>query len=289
MKKILALLLAALMIVSLAACSSREPAPADEESSSPSSSQQSPSSKAEEPKETYILPDFPDHGEDIAKAKEINSDTVGWLRIPGTTVDDAVLCYMDPNDYNQYYLRKDIYKNYSMEGVYFADCRNQFDGTAAGLSHNTTIYGHALDLNDDPDAIRFSQLKKFWDIDFAKQHPYIYFSTEEEDLVWEIFAAFFTTTNHDYINPLDNASESQVQKFLDEARARSDYDYNVEVSTDDKLLTLSTCVYKLSPGRYPNEYRYVLMAKLVTDDNYKKEADLVANDDVLGPDEAYNG
>ncbi|MGI6403138.1 MAG: class B sortase [Oscillospiraceae bacterium] len=288
MKKIFALLLATLMILSMTACADREPQPADEESSSPSSSQQS-SSKEEEPQEKYELPDFPDHGEDIAATKAINDDTVGWLRIPGTTVDDAVVCYMDPNDYNQYYLRKDINKNYSMEGVYYADCRNQFDGTAAGLSQNTTIYGHALDMNDDPNEIRFSQLKKFWDIDFAKEHPYIYFSTEEEDLVWEIFATFFTTFEHDYINPLDGFSAQQIETFLDEIRARSDYNYNVEVTPEDKFLTLSTCVYKLSPGRYPNEYRYVVMAKLVTDDNFKKEADLEVNPNVLGPKEKYTG
>lgn len=286
MKKILALLLTILMVISLAACADREPKPADESSASSSSSQ---SSKVE-PENTYELPDFPDHGEDIAEMKEINDDTRGWLRIPDTTVDDVVVSKMDPNDYNNYYLRKDVYKNYSMEGVYYADCRNQFDGTAEGLSHNTTIYGHALDLNDDPDEIRFSQLKKYWDIDFAKDHPYVYFSTEGEDLVWEIFATFFTNYKmYEYIDPLEGYSKEEVQAFLDEAMARSDFNYNVEVTPDDKYLTLSTCVYKLTPGVYPNDYRYVIMAKLVTDGNYKEKADVEVNPNILGPDEKYTG
>ena len=285
--KLLSLLLVLVLLAGFVACSHQ----GEEEELSPSESDfvfSNPLSEPSLPENLGPVSEhLPSHRDKIAEYKAINSDVVGWLEIPDTTINDVVVWY--PNDYNEYYLRKDVYKRYNQAGSYYADFRNKFDGTAAGLSRNTVIYGHSLDMNDNPDAPYFSQLKKFWDIDFAKQHPYIYFSTEEEDLVWEIFAAFFTTTNHDYINPLDNASESQVQKFLDEARARSDYDYNVEVSTDDKLLTLSTCVYKLSPGRYPNEYRYVLMAKLVTDDNYKKEADLVANDDVLGPDEAYNG
>ncbi len=286
MKKILALLLTILMVISLAACADREPKPADESSASSSSQQ---SSKVE-PENTYELPDFPDHGEDIAAMKEINDDTRGWLRIPDTTVDDVVVSKMDPNDYNRYYLRRDIHKNDGvMEGVYYADCRNQFDGTAEGLSQNTTIYGHALDMNDDPEHIRFSQLKKFWDIDFAKDHPYIYFSTEGEDLVWEIFATFFTTLNHDYINPLDGFTDEQIETFLNEIKARSEYNYNVEVTPDDKYLTLSTCVYKLTPGVYPNNYRYVIMAKLVTDDNYKEKADLEVNPNILGPDEKYTG
>lgn len=286
MKKLLALLLTILMIMSLAACADRDPKPKEESSSSKPSSSQSSQAK---PEERYELPDFPDHGEDIAEMKEINDDTRGWLRIPDTTIDDVVLSKIDPSDYNNYYLRRDEYKNYSFEGVYYADCRNQFDGTADGLSQNTTIYGHALDINDDPDHIRFSQLKKYWDIDFAREHPYIYFSLEEEDLVWEVFASYFTTESHDYINPLDGYTEKEVEAFVDELKARSDFDYHVEVGAGDKFLTLSTCVYKLTPGEYPNKYRYVVTAKLVSDDIYKKEANVEINANLLEPDQAYTG
>ena len=47
------------------------------------------------------------------------------------------------------------------------------------------------------------------------------------------------------------------------------YDYDVEVTSNDKILTLSTCTYRLADDtklHYPNDYRYVVMAKLLPAD-----------------------
>ena len=235
--------------------------------------------------------DFPgSHQDKIAEYYDINSDTVGWLHIPGTEVNDVVVCLQDPSDINRYYLRRDIYKNDGVqEGIYFADCRNKFDGTANGLSHNTTIYGHSREIPDDPDGPRFSQLKKYWDEDFARNNPYIYFSIDGHDLVWEIFAAFytnaqFTDSANDYINPLDGYAKNEINAWLSRAKERSEYIYDVKVSPNDRFLTLSTCLYHLADNKYPNDYRWVIAAKLVQDGKYKDAANLELNPEPMSPD-----
>ncbi len=73
-----------------------------------------------------------------ARVKEkyaLNTDSVGWLQVPGTTVDDVVLWY--PHDVNEFYYRRNFEKRESFNGSYYADYRCTFDTTAKGLSPNT--------------------------------------------------------------------------------------------------------------------------------------------------------
>lgn len=274
MPRLLALLLALSLALGMAACSPRE-AEAPEESSEPEeiSEVSEPEEEEEEEEEPYIPEDLPEHLDDIAEWKKVNDDVVAWLRVPGTNLDEYVLVGPD----NDYYLRKDVNKRYSPSGVYYADFRCTFDGTAEGLSRNTVLYGHSLDLNDNPDAPYFSQLKRYLDQDFAEENPYIFFSTEEEDLVWEVFAVFYATVALPYNLPnMDNADFSTL---LNEVNKRNEYIYpDINVSANDKILTLSTCTYVFTPGVYPNNYRYVVMARLLGEDEpYRERANLEKN------------
>ena len=123
---------------------------------------------------------------------------------------------------------------------------------------NTIIYGHS-DYRDDPEGKRFSQLFHYaQDIDFVRNNPYIYFSVPEDDLVWQVFAVFFTHIDFNYIQT--HPSEEEFQYILDEARARSEYIIDVPVTTEDRILTLSTCSGEYVPGDHTN-CRLVVMAK----------------------------
>ena len=197
--------------------------------------------------------------EQIAEKYRRNSDTVGWLYVPNTSINDVVLHY--PHDANEFYLRRNFDRRTSFSGSYFADFRNTFNGGAQGLSRNTVIYGHSLDLTDNPDAPYFDQLKRFLSEDFARANPYIYFSVADEDLVWQIFAVYYATTSLPYNLP--DFTDEGFKRILADMKGRSQFIYDVEVGLDDKILTLSTCTYVFTPGVYPNRYRYVISARLV--------------------------
>ena len=212
----------------------------------------------------------------VREKRGINSDSVGWLRAPGTTVDDIVLWY--PGDANEFYYRRNFDKRESFNGSYFADFRCTFNGRADGLAKNTVIYGHSM--SDDPNDYRglFSPLKFFKDESFARATPYIYFSALEEDLVWEVFAVFNATDTMTYNLP----NPPDLMAVVDEGRKLSFYNYDVTVTKEDKLLTLSTCIYHRPDNgalmSYPNRYRYAVMAKLVKDKTaLKNEAKLEKN------------
>lgn len=262
-QKILLLFLCFILGFTAAACASiARPLPQEVPSEESAGDGRTFANTLELPEGPYAKFALPKLTQMVQEKYDLNPDTVGWLQLPGTTIDDVVVWY--PGDENLFYYRRNFEKRESFNGIYYADYRCAFDGTAAGLAPNTVIYGHSM--SDDPlDArMMFSPFKFFKDAGFAKEHPYIYFSTHDEDLLWEVFAVFYATIELPYNIPYPQ----DFRGLLDECAARSIYTYATEVSASDKILTLSTCTYSLPDGTplvYPNDYRYVVMAKLVTD------------------------
>ncbi len=266
--KLLSLVLAGILVLGMTACGNKpEPVVSEPEEEAPIASTVFMNPLAP-PEGTELVYDIPNLLPKIAEADSRNSDTVGWIQIPNTTIDDVVVYYDDSasSQRNSYYLRKNFEKRYSFDGIYFGDYRCTFDGTAPGLQRNTVIYGHSM--TDDYNGKLLNQLKKYDNRlnpegeQFAKDNPYIFFSLEKENRAWEIFAIFDATVNLPYNKP--TANDQEFADIISEAQKRSIYVYDTEVTAQDKILTISTCTYKYDKN-YPNNYRYVVMAKLVED------------------------
>ena len=74
-------------------------------------------------------------------------------------------------------------------------------------------------------------------------------------MYWQIFAVFYTEGTDWYIY-----DDTDAAVLSAEAKRRSIFNYDVDVRSGDKILTLSTCtrVY----GNHSNQ-RFVVMAKLI--------------------------
>ena len=269
--RLIALLLALSMLLSFTACGGGKPAeepeseipeieassgeeiaePSEEEPSESEAPSESESDSYSEAMPSGAPGSFLDK---ILQYHSKNSDTVGWLYIPGTEIDESVVQSYD----NDYYLRRTNLKEADNYGCYFADYECNFDN--GNLPKNTIIYGHSMELNDDPNGARFSQLKRWLDKDFAESHPYIYFSTPEKDYVYQIFSVMYTSTKFNYIDPEPNGNE--FLNVVNEARLASQFNYPVEVDAGDSIISLSTCVYKFTKN-HPNKFRFVVMGRLV--------------------------
>ncbi len=256
--KLLTACLICSLILTLAACGGTQPSsdiPSDSgsiiEPSDDTSSGDGESTSAE-------LPDVPPTKElldKIVAAYAKNPDTVGWLYIPNTNINDVVVQNPPDDTRNEYYLRKDWMRNYDFNGCYMADYECRFE--SADISRNTVIYGHNMD--DKTDGVMFGQLTKWRDIDFAKNNPYIYFSTPERDMVWKIFSVMNTSTKFDYVQT--DPDNTKFMNMLNHARKASIYNYEVDVTASDKVLTLSTCTYVY--GSNNKSQRFVIMARLL--------------------------
>ncbi len=188
----------------------------------------------------------------IAYYRDQNPDAIAWLNVPGLRINDIVMQSYD----NNHYLRKNELGEYDLYGSYFADYESNL-GSREDMSQNTVIYGHS-DLEDNPEGPRFSQLFAYKDEEFANENRYVHFSTYESRMTWQIFAVFETNVSFNYIKT--DMTESEQETLLSEVKRLSMYDYGVEVTGTDKILTLSTCGNRTS-GKA--DKRFVVMAKLV--------------------------
>lgn len=194
-----------------------------------------------------------------------NDDTVGWVKLPNTNVDYAVVHKAGVENYD-YYNHLDYNKNYSKDGVIWADYECEFPD----ISQNTTLYGHnwynvrppiRTLANMQANDTMFSLVHAYVHTDFAQQNPFVYFSTTEKDYVWQVFAAFYTDMAFTY--SWANMDQTTFQKTIAEAKAKSVQEYGVTVTSDDKILTLSTCTRMMNANSSDENQRFVVMAKLV--------------------------
>ena len=197
----------------------------------------------------------------VAAFREVNPDTAGWLYLGDTTVDSPVFQVED----NTYYLKHNNYREEDKNGAIVSDFRNRLTGRDS-QSQNLVIYAHSKDENPDGgvEASRefehFTELKRYQKKDYCLAHPYFLFATGEESMVFEVFAAFHTKTGFVYNIP--DPSRSQMEEILAEAKRKSLFVFGVEVTADDRIMTLSTCCRRIVPT-YPNGYRFVVMGRLV--------------------------
>jgi len=275
---ILSLLLALVLAVGLAGCGGK--AEVDESSLPPEPeldiSQLVFMNPLIPPEGSILRDDMPNLLPKIKEAYEQNDHTVGWLQLPNTTMDEPVVKHPDDtNNHSAYYLRRGFDRRKNDYGTYYVDYRNNITGTREGLSKNTIIYGHSF--TDNIEGLKMDQMKKLRaSAEFATENPYVYFSLGEENLLWEIFAVFDATVALHYNNP--SPTDQEFLELISEATKRSYYTYDVQVSATDKILTLSTCTYNYAA--YPNDYRYVVMARLVgPDEKVKETAALEENSD----------
>lgn len=198
----------------------------------------------------------------IASYQQINSDVHGWLRVPGTNVDYPVLrssSGMNPH----YYLDKNLYKQTDRNAVVYAGSTVKF-GTPATMSRNSVLFGHnwtnysASPRIGNENDVMFAQLAAYHHLDFAKQHPYIWFSSSEQEMAWVVFSCFYTDISFNYIEP--NPTDSVYSSIIDGAIARSRHIFDVDVDTSDKILTLSTCTRAYGQS---DKQRFVIMARLM--------------------------
>ena len=196
----------------------------------------------------------------IASYQQINSDVKGWLKVPGTNINYPVL--HNATDVF-YYQDRDLYKQSSRNGVIWADPAVNF-GTASQISRNNVLYGHNwTNYSANPRVgyssdVMFAQLTAYHHLNFAKQYPYLYYSTADQEMTWVVFAAFYTDISFNYIEA--NPDDTNFAAIINGAKARSRHNFDVAVDTSDKIITLSTCTRAYGQS---DKQRFVVMARLL--------------------------
>lgn len=189
----------------------------------------------EEPEEKPEIP------VDFEALKEENEDVYAWIRIPGTNVDYPIL--QDEED-NGYYLNHTIDGIEAIEGSIYTENYNSKDFD----DPNTVIYGHNM-----KNGSMFRTLHNYEDRTFFDENREIFIYQPDRILEYRIFAAYVYDNRHLLLN-YDLEDPVVFQQYIDDifnTRAMNAYiDDSVEVDTDDRILTLSTCNAGIETQRY---------------------------------------
>lgn len=191
----------------------------------------------------YSFVDMPLMSVDFDELLKTNPNTKAFLKVNGTNVNYPVVQASD----NKYYLTHAFDNSKNGGGWVFLDYRNNMDH----LSDNTIIYGHGR-----KNGTIFGSLKKIVNSSWYENSSNytVYISTPKENTLWQVFSVY-KIPNETYYLISKFGSEESHQKFINTMLERSIHNFNTQVTTKDKILTLSTC--------WNHDVKVVLHAKLI--------------------------
>ncbi len=173
----------------------------------------------------------------------MNPEVVGWIRIPGTTINYAIVQAED----NSKYLKTSLDGTWNQFGWPFMDYRNEANFT----DKNTILYGHNIAsgwMFADLTYIRNGYLGTDIEVDIYRK--------DYKLLRYKVFSVYETAPEPYYITTYFG-DEELFSTFVNTLAQRSKYNFNQSVGPNDNVLTLSTCTADA-------KNRIVVHAKLVS-------------------------
>ena len=173
----------------------------------------------------------------------LNKRLIGWVKIDDTYIDYPVLQTVN----NDYYLNHNFDQEEDKNGSIFLDK----DCSIYPRSTNLILYGHHMRSGR-----MFGQLNKYSSEKFYKEHKYIQFDTIYEKGTYEVMYVFRSKIYEEseivfkYYQFTDAVSETEFESNMMQMADMSLYDTGVSAEYGDELLTLSTCDYYTSDGRF---------------------------------------
>lgn len=178
---------------------------------------------------------------DFETLQNQNPDIYAWIQIPGTAVDYPIV--QSPDD-NRYYLNHTVSGEQKAEGAIFTEDYN----TKTFRDPNTVIYGH-----DMKNGSMFQSIHKYMDRSFFDTNRDITIYLPDKILHYKIFAAYLYDNRHLLLS-FDFWDKEQYGEYLQEIFSMRNMnafvDTEMEVTTEDNIITLSTCYAGISSQRY---------------------------------------
>ena len=177
----------------------------------------------------------------FSELMKTNADFRGWLKIKDMVIDYPVVKSSD--DDPEFYLHRDIDRNYSFSGTPFI---------GAGADENSdafVIYAHNMN-----NGTMFGTLDYYADKGWAEQHPYINFDTVNENRLYRVFAALQTTIGSEnefkYNERAGKLSDEEYKAFVNDIKDASVMYTSDIPAKKTQIIMLSTCSYHAENGRF---------------------------------------
>ena len=186
---------------------------------------------------------------DFEGLQEINPEIYAWLEVPDTNINYPILQHGEEDQ--SYYLTRDMYGESNQAGSIYTENYNHKDFQ----DYHTVLYGHNM-----RNGSMFHNVRYFSEREFFDAHEALYVYMPGKILKYKTIACYEYDDRH-LLGMFDFDDEEAYASYLAEImNPRSMYSIireGVELTTEDKLLTLSTCI-----ANKPN-HRRLLQAVLV--------------------------
>jgi len=171
---------------------------------------------------------------DFAAKQAENPHIVAWIQIPGTVIDYPIM--QSGNDVPEnFYLDHGPNRKANRNGSIYIQQINRADFTHP----NTVLYGHNM-----ANGSMFAAIRQYRKTSFFNKNQYIYIYTPGHILTYHVYSAFIYDNRH-ILNSFNFMDPEEYGAFLEQtlnpASMSRQVRKGVEVTTDDRIITLSTC------------------------------------------------
>ncbi len=195
------------------------------------------------------------------RAKELlaqNPDTIGWITIENTDVDNPIVQCSD----NSYYLDHDFQGEPFRAGTVFLDHKAVFGYDEEEQSANLVVYGHNMANNT-----MFGSLRRYrQDLSYYQSAPIIHLESNYTSYDYVIFGLVITDGGAEatwkYWNMEDLSNRPKFNAYVRTVQEKNMIQTPIDVQYGDKLLTLSTCYSDQKDSRF-----LVIARRLRPDEN----------------------
>ena len=174
----------------------------------------------------------------------INPDAVGWILSENTKINYPLVQGRD----NAYYLNHLVSNEVNKLGSIFIDYRNKRDFS----DEHTLIFGHNMN-----DGSMFNDLERYKDPNYYQDHKAIYLLTKDQYFRVDIFAGYLTTPQKIGQIFINFDSQEARERYISEAKRLSNFQSEIVISEEDKIVSFFTCDYATEDSRF------VVIGKLV--------------------------
>lgn len=207
-----------------------------EEYAAPATTEPTAASQPEEPQPEETEPAIAFPQVDFRQLRSINPDIVGWIYSEDTVINYPVA----QNPDKDYYLTHLFTGEENPSGCIYLDTTN--DPTFA--DRNSIIYGHHMNNGS-----MFASLTEYKKQEYYDAHPRLLLVTPDANYVVEVFSGYVLSGWGDAWK-VSFSDEADFGLWLERSKASSCFLSDVIPTTEDKILTLSTCTYEFDDARF---------------------------------------
>ena len=163
----------------------------------------------------------------LQELKKQNGDVTGWLYFENEDISYPIMYSGDDTTY----LHTALDGSYASAGSIFMEENNHPDFQDS----HTIIYGHNMRNLSMFGKLRYYKQKEYYD-----NHAYFQIFTDKGIYRYQIFA-YADVPADSFVYQVPYGADDSFKIFIQQLKKQSYYDTDVEVTQNDKVVTLSTC------------------------------------------------